>query len=313
MRKLAVGVVIVLLGAGLGGCTKGGTGTAGPAHPKLPTGGFPTAGTPVGYRLAPGAGQGAPKQAKAYLMAPDKVDRNRLKKMAAAFGVKSDTVEGTEGRDFLVSDGTANVGVVWSGLLSWTYGRAVATPPPGAAVAGLPSPAEAEAKARQVLGDAGIDLSGTTAKMGGSQGRHLTFMPTVGGVTVLGLETTVSFGDNGIITYAAGHLSRPKSLGLYDLAPAETALSRATGNGPVVEMATVKQVLLLAADGCTRDPAYLVPGFVFGPAGSGPDALGAGPVPAVVDAEMAKASPPTTTVATAGCAGLPPEETRPVP
>ncbi|MEA3075392.1 MAG: hypothetical protein QOF60_300 [Actinomycetota bacterium] len=210
MRLLAVGAVAALLVAGLGGCTKAGTDATGRVHPKLPLGSLGSSPTAADYRLAPGAGQDAPTRAEAYRMAPDKVDRDRVKKMAAAFGVKSDTVEGTEGHDFVVADGTTNVGVIWNGLVSWTFGR---TDKPRGPV--NLSSADAEAKARFVLAHAGIDLDGTTAKVGADNGSTMSvnFIPTVGGLPVLGLQTTVSLGENGVVTYAAGYLSQPESLG----------------------------------------------------------------------------------------------------
>ncbi|MEA3075391.1 MAG: hypothetical protein QOF60_299 [Actinomycetota bacterium] len=78
-----------------------------------------------------------------------------------------------------------------------------------------------------------------------------------------------------------------------------------------MELTTVRPILVLATNGCAGDPAYLVPAFAFATAGQGEDATGPWPVSAVADAEVAKT--PTTTVPTADCAGLPPEEQRPVP
>jgi hypothetical protein len=350
-----LGIAAVLVAVGLGGCTQGDTTVAGgDSHPKLPTGGFGASASaemraaapdfrPVDYRLAPGAGKDAPKQAKAYRLAPTEVDRDRVRKIADAFGVKGE-VEGTGGRDFLVSDGEANVDVVWDNVLSWSYGRSeveafgsvssscapdgrclpgAVVNEPASTIPGVPSAAEAEDKARTLLGQAGIDLDGTSASVHGDDagGRYVTFAPKLGGVVALGLETVVSFGEQGRVQYAGGYLAKVEALGDYDLAGPATVLERKgsggaaeAGEAEVVELTRVFPALVLVGDGCPGDPAYLVPAFLFGQTEAddqgGP---GAGPIVAVADADTEPKPEKTCEGDGQPEPGLPTEEQRPVP
>ena len=181
------------------------------------------------------------------------VDGAELSRLAKAFGL-SGSVQ-VEGSGWTVADGDKRLRVERVGGLPWTVsssesggsvssGCAVAVPgnagggapvpstpestcPPPTTVAGLPDEQGAEATARAVLAEAGIDLSGAAVRTSqGSSAWTVNFDTTLGGRAVLGGTTSVVVGPHGAIASASGHLARLSPVGTYPLVGVTAALDR---------------------------------------------------------------------------------------
>ncbi len=205
-----------------------------------------------------------------------------------------------------------------------------ASPPPSCptttAVAGLPTRAEAERRARDVLTRAGFDLAGAAASStGGTASWDISFTPSIGGLPVSGGRWSVTIGAGGSVTSASGRLADPLDVGDYPLAgvaagvrrlqeggqwivysgpapmlgaplgggAAVTATTRA-GVAPVV--VTFTGVHLAVAWAWPLDPAdhdaWLVPVYVFQLAGRAAYPLFGNEVPVLAVANRYVAAPP---------------------
>ncbi len=292
---------------------------------------------PVEYRLAPGIEPPA-RSAAAYRVVAEKVDGQLVTRLAEALGLDGEVEPSDEGT-FTVQSGGRQLVV---GTDSWNYfhdaagsqvgsdvavscapGTDCPAPPPPPPPVGVPSAAEAEKKALELLSKAGIDLRGAEAQVDqdDTSARTVSFVPQAGGREVVGLETSVTFGEHGRLEQASGFFGRFESVGEYPLIDLEAAVERhragiggapralgdtpAAGGGDpepapapapapasasassqaqpeVVELTGVELVLEVVEPFCPGDTVYLVPTFAFEPDGV---VL----VPAVADEELAGA------------------------
>jgi hypothetical protein len=258
MTAVAATAVLVMGACGAGG----GNGVGAGDRPKLPAvaSGAPardsaaavTAGAesmlypvrPVTYRLAAGAKAPA-TSAPGYRIDRGDVDEDQTRRLATAFGLDGAVAAG-EGGSFVVRDGSSQLQVDGGGVPSWHFVHdaegsvssdvavacapdgACPEPPPPPTVAGLPSPAEAEAKARALLERAGVDVDGAVVEAQQEPGRARTvvFTPTVDGRPVVGLATSVTFGERARVDYANGYLGRFEKVGDYPLVSMQDAVER---------------------------------------------------------------------------------------
>ncbi|MBW3614192.1 MAG: hypothetical protein KY439_02655 [Actinobacteria bacterium] len=230
-RRVGVALAIVALLVNLSGCGDRAVPPDQQVRPKLPMAlsahasaqrsPLATAGEaaspvppdhPVEYRLAPGV-EAPARSAAAYRLLPEEVDRQRVARLARALGLEAG-VQGPDNGIFTVVSGTTRL-VVEHGR--WDYVRDAGTtpseppvdapcqpgeecppPPEPAALVSIPSASEAEDKAREFLSDAGIDVQGADTVIGeeATFRRTVTFVPQAGGRRVLGLQTSLTFGDH---------------------------------------------------------------------------------------------------------------------
>ena len=97
-------------------------------------------------------------------------------------------------------------------------------PPPG-----VPSAEEAEDRFRAILADLGINPAEGTFDVSGDDDpyqRQVAFTHTFEGIEVSGLESAVSFGENGRIEFAGGVLGRFEEVGEYPLVGLSEAFER---------------------------------------------------------------------------------------
>ncbi len=286
----------------------------------------------VDFRLAPGIEPPA-RTAAAYRLVPEGVDRQRVARLARALGLDAEVDE--VGGTFSVESGSRRLLVDRDG---WDYigdadGAGVTSdvavscaageecpPPPPPPPPGVPSAAEAETKALEVLSEAGIDLRGaeTEAVEDSAYGRTVSFVPQAGGREVVGLDTSVTFGEDGRVEQARGFFGRFESVGEYPLIDLQAAVARhrsgfggnaatlqtvpshgtsepTAGSVPapsqppsepeVFELTGVELVLEVVEPFCPGDTVYLVPTFAFEP-----DEVVL--VPAVADEELAGVDQP---------------------
>ncbi len=91
----------------------------------------------------------------------------------------------------------------------------------------VPDGPTAEADARRLLADAGLDLSHVqVSSVVSSYGTMVQVRTELDGVAVDGLETTVSFGGHGVVVSAAGWLGRPVRADAYPLIGVDAAIAR---------------------------------------------------------------------------------------
>ena len=185
------------------------------------------------------------------LPAGAEVTADRVARVAGALGVSGEPMKGAagSGSSWQVgpTDGsgpTFNVSV--DAQLSWWYSSAfaadavascaVAVAPDGTRStddcaeptppAGILSSAQAEAKARKLLGDTGEDLSGLTVTANADE-----WSANVDVVAPLDsfdspVRWSLSFGENGALQYASGMFARPEKVGPYPLVDLGTAFAR---------------------------------------------------------------------------------------
>lgn len=289
MRRVLVGLVTVFVAAGLVGCGDGedaaGSGKDSAGRLRLPVGSSGGGGRASSDEAMANSKAGAdamiaPARAVEYRLAGD---AEAPAKSAAAYrltakaGARAD--DATQiGKALRVDDLD---GVEVQGGIGWYYGRgqegqegvvssgtAVACTPEGkcpeppapAPPAGLPSAAQAERRFREILNDLGVDIGGGSVQVlpDTFDVRVVTFTPRVEGVEVVGLETSVAFGENGRVEYANGSLGRFERVGEYPLIGLPEALERFQEG--------------FAFDGRDRAAAEGVPGDPEESAGSPPDA-----------------------------------------
>ena len=179
----------------------------------------------VEYRLADGASS-PPERADAYEVKP--LPAGEVKsKIADALRVDGGLVEvGPGGYDWYYSGVSPDTAVSSSPACApdEKCEREVAPPP---TVPGVPTAAEAEERVREFL--AALDASGDGRfEVFGEDGynRTVVFTPSVGGVPVAGLQTSVSFGRDGRVEYANGLFATVEAIGEYPLVGLEEAVDR---------------------------------------------------------------------------------------
>lgn len=183
----------------------------------------------VEYRLASGA-DAPEKSAKAYVVKPGADDL--ASKVSKALQVdKADVSVGVGGYEWYYSG--PNGGAV--DLSSPATGVAIACSPEGACpeptptptVPGVPSPSDAEERTRTMLDDLGVSIEGRFEVFGeDGYSRTVVFSPTVDGVRALGLETSITYGEDGRVTYANGVMAKVEPVGTYSLVGLDVALKR---------------------------------------------------------------------------------------
>ncbi|HEY5155545.1 MAG TPA: hypothetical protein VIJ47_12465 [Acidimicrobiales bacterium] len=157
-----------------------------------------------------------------------------------------------------------------------------ATPP---APVDVPDGPTAEAAARRLLADAGLDLThAEVTSVANPYETTVRVQTTLDGVAVEGLETTVVFGDRGTVQSANGWLGHPAPADVYPLIGVDAAIARLqSGEGQVGI-----RPMLATADGPVTTGTTQVPPPTGAPVG------------------------PTTTV-TMPSGPMPPDSTPPVP
>ena len=200
----------------------------------------------VEYVLADGA-EAPARSAPAYRFVVEEVDDARVAELAGAFGVEGEVTDEAEAGYRSVGSGDGQVMVEGRNLGFWSYSRtdgrsvssdvAVACPdvkgeavecpsPPTTVPEGMPSAAEAEDRARDILEAAGVDLEGAAVTVEGEPWRTVVFTPRVDGRRVTGLQTSVTFGAHARVEYANGFLGGFGELGDYPLVALDEALER---------------------------------------------------------------------------------------
>ena len=298
----------------------------------MPAIGFPSPGTIV-YRLG-GALPSLPVHATVY-RADEPTTSARVVRLAEALGLSSSVREDTSGWN--VQGGDRSLHVQRTGSLPWTLsssggssvssGYAIATPastgtsgvtpttsavppptcPTTTTVPGLPTKADAERRARDVLTNAGFDLRGATASStGGIDSWDVSFTAAIAGVPVLGNGWSVTVGANGSVRSASGRLADPVAVGDYPLVAISAGLQRLEEGGKwILSSGPVPMLGGLPAGtsgGSAAEPATtgpttaLPPSVTSAPAGPPESAPGSGP-----------AMPPSTVVCRQGepCAPIP--------
>ena len=262
-RARAAVLVAVLVAAGLGACGDGSSPGSGgedaDGRPLLPIGATGSGGgtseamaatgaedsaarsliapaAPVQYQLADGAKAPA-TSATAYRVVPASGDL--AGRVGKALGVSSDDghVEVVSGAGWYYSrdpDGAVSSETVASSPAcapdeSGTGDLKCEPPPMPEPPPGVPSADEAEARFRTILTALEVDVSAGSISVSGDDDpyqRQVSFAHTVDGVEVSGLETAVSFGEEGRIEFAGGFLGSFESVGDYPLGGLDEALRR---------------------------------------------------------------------------------------
>jgi hypothetical protein len=190
---------------------------------------------PVTYRLA-GPLPTLPDRARAWKVT-DSVDPGRLATLAAALGLHGQPVTGpagwtlTNGHRSLVAYRLAGVPFSYGSFISCSSGAGIQCVAPEAPVTSsprwparplprqaLPSPAEAERVARDLVARAGLDLAGAGVRVtDGYAARTVTITPAVGGLPTSGFAWTVTVGAKGAVQAASGFLATPEPADVYPL------------------------------------------------------------------------------------------------
>jgi hypothetical protein len=98
----------------------------------------------------------------------------------------------------------------------------------------MPSRAEAERVARDLVTRAGLDLDGATIQVvDGFASRTVTIAPAVGGQPTSGLAWTVTVGAKGNVQHASGWLATPEPADTYPLIGVQEGFERLKKAGPV--------------------------------------------------------------------------------
>ncbi len=218
----------------------------------MPAIGVPSPGAIV-YRIG-GTLPTLPTHATVY-RADSTITPARLARLAAAFALSRSPQEDASG--WTVQAGERTLQVQRAGGLPWTLsssgggsvssGCAVASPgstggsgapsappasppptcPPTTTAPGLPTKADAEQRARDLLTRAGFDLNGAAASSTGSADSwFVTFTPILAGLPVLGGQWSVTIGAYGTVLSASGHLADPVAVGDYPLVGVNTGAQR---------------------------------------------------------------------------------------
>lgn len=93
--------------------------------------------------------------------------------------------------------------------------------------AGLPTQAAAEQQGRKLLAELGVDLSTATVRVDdGFSAWYVSAAPTIGGLPVIGMDSSVSIGVDGVVEYANGWLGRPVRGDTYPLIGTSAAIEK---------------------------------------------------------------------------------------
>ena len=187
----------------------------------------------------------------------------------------------------------------------------VCLPPPTIPTVDLPSSQQADKAVRDLLGRAGVDLTGAVVNvMATPMADYVTVTPTVAGLPTVGMTSSVTLGSKGAVQSAQGQLATPVKLGDYPLVGTTEGFKRLQagrwifGGGPrpmlgapsiakpEVQLVTGAHIAL-ARTVAGDQRVYLEPVYVFELAGGGLTPS----VPAVPDALLLPGStgpqPPT--------------------
>ncbi len=195
-----------------GGAATSGTGTDPARGGNYYTGGFR-------YETARNFAEPA-RSAQAYRLRPG--DGADVQRIAGAFGMSGQVRD--EAGQLVLADGTRRVtlsGSRWTvdiGVGGLRQGAGIASAiPGGVAPAPVGPPIDsgaAERRARAVLADAGVDLSGASVTVADQRpGWTVRFIPVVGGRRTVGLDQTVSSPGDPRRLLGQGWLSEPKAVG----------------------------------------------------------------------------------------------------
>ena len=103
--------------------------------------------------------------------------------------------------------------------------------------ADLPTSAEAEAQARDLLAATGLDLDGAAVRVDdGFTAWYVSADPMVGGLPTIGMSSGVAIGAAGAIESANGWLGDPEQGDTYPLLPLGTAVERLSGMSTTLEL-----------------------------------------------------------------------------
>jgi hypothetical protein len=98
----------------------------------------------------------------------------------------------------------------------------------------LPSRAEAERVARDLVARAGLDLTGAAIRItDGFASRTVSIAPAVGGQPTTGLSWTVTVGASGTVQQATGWLATPEPADTYPLIGVQEGFERLKKAGPI--------------------------------------------------------------------------------
>jgi len=270
-----------------------------------------------------------PDQAKAWKLGSS-ADTGRVAALAAVLGLAGTPKE--EANGWTVRDGRRALvvhrlaGVPWSfgtNILGGCIPRAGGPYRPGAGIQcldpdapvaspaaparpltprSLPSRAEAERVARDLVARAGLDLTGATVQVtDGFASRTVSIAPAVGGQPTSGFAWTVTVGATGVVQQATGWLATPEPADTYPLIGVQEGFERLKKAGPIaprtpaeapdiapdpcratarvtctatplpprvatvtgVRLGLVRAPALAAADGARASVAYLLPAYLF--------------------------------------------------
>lgn len=99
--------------------------------------------------------------------------------------------------------------------------------------AGLPSEADAEAKAKDLFSAIGLDLSGAVIETYDEfSAWRVQVAPLVKGVRTVGMETSLAIGVGGRVVGGNGFLGQPERMGAYPLVGVAETIRRLNGEGP---------------------------------------------------------------------------------
>lgn len=103
--------------------------------------------------------------------------------------------------------------------------------------ADLPSAAEAEARARDLLAAVGLDVDSAAVRVDdGFTSWYVSADPSVGGVPTVGMSWGVAVGAGGAVESANGWLTEPEKGDAYPLLPVATAIERLAGMSVTLEL-----------------------------------------------------------------------------
>ena len=213
---------------------------------------------PIEYRVASSAKAPA-TTAEAYQL--QRVDDDVAERVAKALGVDAGDVDAETGYGDWYSSGSDPDAAVSSSSEAAVDCPADSTcePPAPPPLVGVPLPDDAKAKAKEILVALGQEVDDADLVVDGEDGRFrmVRHEPTVGGVPVPVLATSITFGAHSEVQYANGFLFDLDELGRYPLVSLEDAFDRyqsgfGSGSTAVARAATEPAVDAAAAD-CAAD------------------------------------------------------------
>jgi hypothetical protein len=214
----------------------------------------------VTYRLR-GPLPNLPGEGRAWKLA-DGADAGRVAVLAAALGLSGQPRR--EANGWTLRDGRRALVVHDLAGAPWTFGAGIFSPcplrtggpyRPGAGVScldpdapvssppvaparplwprGLPSQAEAERAARDLVARAGLELDGAEVRVTrGFATRTVTIAPAVGGQPTSGFAWRIDVGAKGVVRHASGWLATPAPADTYPLIGVEQGFEQLRKSGP---------------------------------------------------------------------------------